>query len=435
MPGAEVVAVSAKTGAGLDELRAALARVAVDERDDGGGTRLYVDRSFSLPGIGTVATGTLWSGRVAAGDLLRLEPAGRVVRVRSVQVHDAAVDEAEAGQRVAVNLPDARAQRDRPRRRARRARPLPRHLSPRRQARRDAPSCLRRRPCTSGRTPSLRGSRATATYAQLRLVTAGRRRARRPRGAAHRDHRRRRRRARSRRPRGGSSGSGSSCSTAAHPRRSWPRSSTSRSPARELQARGILPPARARARARVARRPPASTCSRRRGSPPLRDRRARAARRARPHEPARSGPAARRAAPAASRGRRTSRTCSRSSGAARRRTSQARALRSASAQVPPPSSSSGSATRRSSRSTTSSSRASSRRRAACGASATATPSRPSSTTAGAWRWPSSTRSRSPAFRDALGVGRRTAQLLLERYDADGLTLRRGDVRTLRRSRA
>ena len=39
-----------------------------------------------------------------------------------------------------------------------------------------------------------------------------------------------------------------------------------------------------------------------------------------------------------------------------------------------------------------------------------------------------------AFRDALGVGRRTAQLLLERYDADGLTLRRGDVRTLRRRR-
>ncbi len=105
VPGAEVVPVSAKTGAGLEELRAALARVAVDERDDGGGTRLYVDRSFSLPGIGTVATGTLWSGRVAAGDLLRLEPAGRVVRVRSVQVHDTAVDEAEPGQRVAVNVP------------------------------------------------------------------------------------------------------------------------------------------------------------------------------------------------------------------------------------------------------------------------------------------------------------------------------------------
>ena len=39
-----------------------------------------------------------------------------------------------------------------------------------------------------------------------------------------------------------------------------------------------------------------------------------------------------------------------------------------------------------------------------------------------------------SFRDALGVGRRTAQLVLERFDADGLTIRRGDVRTLRRSR-
>ena len=39
-----------------------------------------------------------------------------------------------------------------------------------------------------------------------------------------------------------------------------------------------------------------------------------------------------------------------------------------------------------------------------------------------------------AFRDALGVGRRTAQLVLERFDADGVTLRRGDVRVLRRSR-
>ena len=105
VPGAEVVAVSAKTGAGLEELRAALARAAVEKGDDGGGTRLYVDRSFSLPGIGTVATGTLWSGRVAAGDLLRLEPAGRVVRVRSVQVHDTDVEEADPGQRVAVSLP------------------------------------------------------------------------------------------------------------------------------------------------------------------------------------------------------------------------------------------------------------------------------------------------------------------------------------------
>ncbi len=105
VPGAEVVAISAKTGAGLEELRAALARVPVAERDRERATRLYVDRVFTLQGIGTIATGTLWSGRIAAGDLLRVEPSGRVVRVRSVQVHDQPVESAEAGQRVAVNVP------------------------------------------------------------------------------------------------------------------------------------------------------------------------------------------------------------------------------------------------------------------------------------------------------------------------------------------
>ncbi len=105
VPGAEVVAVSAKTGAGLDELRAALARVPVTERDSARATRLYVDRAFTLQGVGTIATGTLWSGAIAGGDVLRVEPGGRTVRVRSVQVHDQAVDSAAAGQRVAVNLP------------------------------------------------------------------------------------------------------------------------------------------------------------------------------------------------------------------------------------------------------------------------------------------------------------------------------------------
>lgn len=105
VPGAEVVAVSAKTGAGLEELRAALARLPVAARDASGAARLYVDRVFTLAGIGTVATGTLWSGSIAAGDVLRAEPSGRAVRVRSVQVHDAPVERADAGQRVAVNLP------------------------------------------------------------------------------------------------------------------------------------------------------------------------------------------------------------------------------------------------------------------------------------------------------------------------------------------
>src|SRR2546430_1591 len=107
VPGAPVVAVSARTGRGLDELRAALAEVAgeIDRRGDNAPTRLYVDRVFTLHGIGTVATGTLWSGRIAAGDVLRAEPGGREVRVRSVQVHDRAVEIAEPGQRVAVALP------------------------------------------------------------------------------------------------------------------------------------------------------------------------------------------------------------------------------------------------------------------------------------------------------------------------------------------
>src|SRR2546421_2338850 len=105
VPGAEVVAVSAKTGVGLDDLRAALARAAAEAEREDAATRLYVDRVFTLHGIGTVATGTLWSGRIAAGDTLRAEPAGRDVRVRSVQVHDSDVDVAEAGQRVALALP------------------------------------------------------------------------------------------------------------------------------------------------------------------------------------------------------------------------------------------------------------------------------------------------------------------------------------------
>ena len=108
VPGAEVVPVSAKTGVGLDELRAALARVPVDERDAATATRLWVDRVFSLPGAGTIATGTLWSGTIAPGDLLRIEPRGRAARVRTVHVHDAEVAEAAAGQRVAVNLPSLR---------------------------------------------------------------------------------------------------------------------------------------------------------------------------------------------------------------------------------------------------------------------------------------------------------------------------------------
>src|SRR6185503_6174976 len=107
VPGAEVVAVSARTGAGLDELREALARAAaaVARRTADAPVRLYVDRAFTIAGAGTVVTGTLRSGSIAAGDELRVEPSGLRTRARSVQVHDVPVQRADAGQRVAVNLP------------------------------------------------------------------------------------------------------------------------------------------------------------------------------------------------------------------------------------------------------------------------------------------------------------------------------------------
>src|SRR5688500_9660626 len=107
VPGAPVVATSARTGEGLDELRAALAAEAeaVEERAASGATRLFVDRVFTLRGIGTVVTGTLWSGSLGEGDVLVAQPGGLEVRVRSVQVHDRDVERAGAGQRVAVTLP------------------------------------------------------------------------------------------------------------------------------------------------------------------------------------------------------------------------------------------------------------------------------------------------------------------------------------------
>jgi selenocysteine-specific elongation factor len=107
VPEAEVVGVSARTGDGLDALRAALSRAAgkVPARTREAPTRLYVDRAFTIAGAGTVVTGTLWSGSIGPGDELRVEPTGLRTRARSVEVHDVPSVRAEAGQRVAVNVP------------------------------------------------------------------------------------------------------------------------------------------------------------------------------------------------------------------------------------------------------------------------------------------------------------------------------------------
>ena len=100
------VATSTTTGAGLDELRAALGRVAADlgERPADDLFRLPIDRVFAVAGAGTVVTGTTWSGTVAVGDLVRLLPLGREARVRSIEVHGQAADRAVPGRRTALAL-------------------------------------------------------------------------------------------------------------------------------------------------------------------------------------------------------------------------------------------------------------------------------------------------------------------------------------------
>ena len=107
LPGAAAVPVSARTGAGLDDLRDALDRAAAaiqSRADTSEPTRLHIDRVFTIRGAGTVVTGTLWAGAIGRGDELAVLPEGRRVRVRGVQVHDQPTDRALAGQRVAVNL-------------------------------------------------------------------------------------------------------------------------------------------------------------------------------------------------------------------------------------------------------------------------------------------------------------------------------------------
>ncbi|MGI8960260.1 MAG: selenocysteine-specific translation elongation factor [Bryobacteraceae bacterium] len=103
---APILAVSATTGQGLDELRAELSLLAkrIPPRDNSGLARLPIDRSFALRGFGTVVTGTLGSGQLRVGDVVQLHPSDRQPRVRGLQVHGKGVASAIAGQRTAVNL-------------------------------------------------------------------------------------------------------------------------------------------------------------------------------------------------------------------------------------------------------------------------------------------------------------------------------------------
>jgi len=106
---APIVAVSSKTGEGLDELKCELARLAAEipAKDASAVFRQPIDRVFSMKGFGTVVTGTLISGSVRKDEELEVHPTGKRLRVRGVQVHGAAAEKAIAGQRTALNLAGA----------------------------------------------------------------------------------------------------------------------------------------------------------------------------------------------------------------------------------------------------------------------------------------------------------------------------------------
>jgi len=106
LEGQPVVPVSSVTGAGLDALQDEIARLAEDTipKSGQGIFRLPIDRVFSMKGFGAVVTGTLFSGAIRVGERVQIFPGDAEARVRGLQVHGEAVEEAVAGTRTAVNL-------------------------------------------------------------------------------------------------------------------------------------------------------------------------------------------------------------------------------------------------------------------------------------------------------------------------------------------
>jgi selenocysteine-specific elongation factor len=103
---AAIVPVSARTGAGLPQLKQALADVlaGVPPRRDKGQPRLPIDRVFTVAGFGTVVTGTLSDGQFRAGDEVEILPGGPRARIRGMQTHKRSVEAGLPGSRLAINL-------------------------------------------------------------------------------------------------------------------------------------------------------------------------------------------------------------------------------------------------------------------------------------------------------------------------------------------
>ena len=104
LQGAPIVPVSARTGEGMDHLREELAVRVANIQHRGDRPRLWIDRSFSVRGAGTVVTGTLTEGPMRVGDDLELLPGHKRVRIRGMQSHEIEIGAAEPGRRLALNL-------------------------------------------------------------------------------------------------------------------------------------------------------------------------------------------------------------------------------------------------------------------------------------------------------------------------------------------
>jgi selenocysteine-specific elongation factor len=106
LEGAPIIAASALTGEGLPSIVSAIQELVehVEERPSEGIFRLPTDRVFTMRGFGTIVTGTILSGRIAVGETVEILPKGSRAKVRGLQVHNEKVEQAEAGQRTAINL-------------------------------------------------------------------------------------------------------------------------------------------------------------------------------------------------------------------------------------------------------------------------------------------------------------------------------------------
>ena len=103
-----IVPTSVRTGEGIENLKKTLVLelATMPTQRDFGKSRLFVDRAFTLRGVGTVVTGTLTGGRLHRGQSISVQPQNVRARIRSIQSHGVEIDSAQPSMRTALSLPD-----------------------------------------------------------------------------------------------------------------------------------------------------------------------------------------------------------------------------------------------------------------------------------------------------------------------------------------